>query len=58
LLSGGSRVWVVPRVRRPLIALIALLAALAIGYGIKAAHSDSHPPTHPHAAPSTSNSSK
>jgi ribonuclease T1 len=34
----------VPRVRRPLLALIALVAALAVGYGIKAARSDDPAP--------------
>jgi hypothetical protein len=42
----------VPRVRRPLLALIALVAALAIGYGIKAATSDHD--SHPVPATSTS----
>jgi ribonuclease T1 len=37
----------VPRVRRPLLALIALLIALAVGYAIKAAQSDEPQPRHP-----------
>jgi hypothetical protein len=32
----------VPRVRRPLLALIALVAALAIGYGVRAAQDHGH----------------
>jgi hypothetical protein len=36
------------RVRRPLLALVALLAALAVGYGVRAArHHDSHPAPSP-----------
>ena len=33
-----------PRVRRPLLALIALVVALAVGYGIRAARSDDSSP--------------
>lgn len=33
-----------PRVRRPLLALIALVLALAVGYAIRAAHSHDPPP--------------
>jgi ribonuclease T1 len=36
----------VPRVRRPLLALIALVVALAVGYAVKAAQSDSPAPRH------------
>jgi ribonuclease T1 len=36
----------VPRVRRPLLALIALVLALAVGYAIKAAQSDDSSPKH------------
>ena len=35
-----------PRVRRPLLALIALVLALAVGYAIKAAQSNSPSPRH------------
>ncbi|MEP7024192.1 MAG: ribonuclease domain-containing protein [Actinomycetota bacterium] len=35
-----------PRVRRPLLALIALVVALAVGYGIKAARSGDPAPRH------------
>ena len=35
-----------PRVRRPLLALIALVLALAVGYAIKAARSDEPTPRH------------
>ncbi|WP_338185236.1 hypothetical protein [Jatrophihabitans sp.] len=42
-----------PRIRRPLLALVVLVAALAIGYGVRAAHHDGqHTPT-----PSTSSHS-
>jgi len=37
----------VPRVRRPLLALIALVVALAVGYGIKAARSADSSPRSP-----------
>jgi guanyl-specific ribonuclease Sa len=37
----------VPRVRRPLLALIALVLALAVGYAVKAAQSDHPSPRHP-----------
>ena len=40
-----------PRVRRPLLALIALVLALAVGYAVKAARSDN--PTPRHSATST-----
>jgi guanyl-specific ribonuclease Sa len=36
----------VPRVRRPLLALIALVLALAVGYAVKAAQSDHPSPRH------------
>jgi ribonuclease T1 len=36
----------VPRVRRPLLALIALVVALAVGYAVKAAQSDHPAPRH------------
>lgn len=41
------------RVRRPLLALIALVVALAIGYGVKAARSDDSSP-HPSTTSTTS----
>jgi hypothetical protein len=34
----------VPRIRRPLLALLVLVLALAIGYGIRAVRSDGAPP--------------
>jgi hypothetical protein len=34
----------VPRIRRPLLALLVLVVALVIGYGIRAARSDGVPP--------------
>jgi hypothetical protein len=34
----------VPRIRRPLIALIVLVVALLIGYAVRASRSDSAPP--------------
>jgi hypothetical protein len=37
----------VPRIRRPLLALVALVAALAIGYGVRASQHDDHPAGHP-----------
>jgi hypothetical protein len=36
------------RIRRPLLALIVLVVALAVGYGIRAARSDSLPPPSSH----------
>jgi ribonuclease T1 len=44
----------VPRIRRPLLALIALVAAVAIGYGVNAISSDDSPdPTTHTTAPAT-----
>jgi hypothetical protein len=37
----------VPRIRRPLLALLVLVVALLIGYGIRAARSDGAPPRLP-----------
>jgi len=45
----------VPRIRRPLLALIVLFAALAIGYGVRAAEQHGHH-THDNPAPSTTSS--
>jgi hypothetical protein len=43
--SARSRVGAVPRVRRPLLALIVLLVAVAIGYAVDAlSGGDSGPP--------------
>ncbi|HJQ44069.1 MAG TPA: hypothetical protein VJ831_13355 [Jatrophihabitantaceae bacterium] len=39
----SSRFSRLRRVRRPLIALIVLVAALAVGYGVRAARSDGIP---------------
>ncbi|HEY2271728.1 MAG TPA: hypothetical protein VGH30_03070 [Jatrophihabitantaceae bacterium] len=36
-----------PRIRRPLIALIVLVVALLIGYAVRAARSDGAVPPHP-----------
>jgi hypothetical protein len=42
------------RIRRPLLALIALVLALVIGYTIKAVNSDDHGPSRPHPTQSVS----
>jgi guanyl-specific ribonuclease Sa len=41
------------RVRRPLVALVGLVAALGIGYGVQAVHSDKGAPAHTPSATAT-----